>query len=47
MASGKDTRRKVVLARILEKQGLGGTPVNEKQFVNRLSFEFKAKVSTM
>ena len=27
MASGKDTRTKVVLARILEKQGLGGTPV--------------------
>ena len=27
LASGKDSRTKVVLARILEKQGLGSTPV--------------------
>ena len=26
LASGKDSRTKVVLARILEKQGLGSTP---------------------
>ena len=31
LASGKDSRTKVVLARKLEKQGLGSTPEEEEE----------------
>ena len=35
-ASAKNTRTKVVLARILEKQGLGGTPVGKDSKSNQI-----------
>ena len=44
MASGKDSRTKVVLARKLEKQGLGTTPELIERYKQRRKIIFHSKV---
>ena len=45
MASGKDSRTKVVLARKLEKQGLGNSP--ESFIVIRMMFDYWCDTSVL